>query len=75
MRHLLALALLFGSGSAYAAPVPKELRKVPVEKEPENLLAQLRLNQFNTWQIGHRIDMPLHPPQDKLVNGVAEPKK
>ena len=25
MRHLLALALLFGSAAAYAAPVPKEL--------------------------------------------------
>ena len=34
MRHLLAFALLFGSASAYAAPVPKELRKVPLPDYP-----------------------------------------
>jgi len=35
MRHLLALAMLCGSASAFAAPVPKELRRPPVVERKE----------------------------------------
>ncbi len=35
IRHLLALAMLCGSASAFAAPVPKELRRPPVVERKE----------------------------------------
>ena len=77
MRTLLAVALL--CAPACAAPVPKELRKPPVEKEPqqpEDLLSQFKNNKFLLWQVScDRIDMPLRTVQDKPVNGTSEPNR
>ena len=75
MRTLIALAVL--CAPAFAAPVPKELRKPPVEKEASaleksraELNVELKIALMNGWAVK---SLPLK--NIKPVNGTTTPMK